>query len=44
MMMVTELAPLGSLLDYLHKQCTHISIYTLWQYSTQVSHVLPLEN
>lgn len=36
LMMVTELAPLGSLLDSLHKQCTHTSICSLWQYATQV--------
>ena len=39
MMMVTELAPLGSLLDQLHKQCGRTSIHSLWQYSTQVSTV-----
>lgn len=37
MMMVTELAPLGALLDYLRKQCGHISILTLCDYALQVA-------
>lgn len=37
LMMVTELAPLGSLLDYLHKECSHTSICTLWQFASQVT-------
>ncbi|KAK4018367.1 hypothetical protein OUZ56_000428 [Daphnia magna] len=37
LMMVTELAPLGSLLDYLHKECSHTSICTLWQFASQVA-------
>ena len=37
MMMITELAPLGSLRDYLRKQCQHISITTLWEYALQVA-------
>lgn len=37
MMMVTELAPLGSLRDYLRKQCGHILITDLWEYALQVS-------
>ncbi|XP_063989983.1 tyrosine-protein kinase sid-3 [Diachasmimorpha longicaudata] len=37
MMMVTELAPLGALLDYLRKQCGHISVLTLCDYSLQVA-------
>lgn len=37
MMMVTELASLGSLLDYLRKQCAHTPINTLWDYSLQVA-------
>lgn len=37
MMMVTELAPLGSLRDYLRKQCGHIMITDLWEYALQVS-------
>lgn len=37
LMMVTELAPLGSLLDYLHKQCSCISICDLWQFASQVN-------
>ncbi|XP_046389699.1 activated Cdc42 kinase Ack isoform X2 [Ischnura elegans] len=37
MMMVTELAPLGSLLDYLRKQCRHTPLTTLWDYAVQVA-------
>ncbi|XP_058805113.1 activated Cdc42 kinase Ack [Phymastichus coffea] len=37
MMMVTELAPLGALLDYLRKQCGHISVLTLCNYALQVA-------
>ncbi|KAK3860468.1 hypothetical protein Pcinc_033481 [Petrolisthes cinctipes] len=37
LMMVTELAPLGSLLDYLRKQLTHVSITTLSNYSVQIA-------
>ncbi|XP_033207300.1 activated CDC42 kinase 1 isoform X1 [Belonocnema kinseyi] len=37
MMMVTELAPLGALLDYLRKQCSHISVLTLCNYALQVA-------
>lgn len=37
MMMVTELAPLGSLRDYLRKQCGHILITDLWEYALQVA-------
>lgn len=37
LMMVTELAPLGALLDYLRKQLNQISVATLWDYATQVS-------
>ncbi|KAJ8668984.1 hypothetical protein QAD02_000243 [Eretmocerus hayati] len=37
MMMVTELAPLGALLDYLRKQCGHISVSTLCNYALQVA-------
>jgi len=35
--MVTELAPLGSLRDYLRKQCGHILITDLWEYALQVA-------
>ena len=35
--MVTELAPLGALLDYLRKQCAHISILMLCDYALQVA-------
>ncbi|XP_076300615.1 activated Cdc42 kinase [Lasioglossum baleicum] len=37
MMMVTELAPLGALLDYLRKQCGRISVLTLCNYALQVA-------
>ncbi|CAH0554680.1 unnamed protein product [Brassicogethes aeneus] len=37
MMMVTELAPLGSLLDYLRKQCQHTPVPMLCEYSTQIA-------
>lgn len=36
-MMVTELAPLGNLRDYIRKQCQHIAITTLWNYASQVA-------
>lgn len=36
-MMVTELAPLGALLDYLRQQCSRISILTLCNYALQVA-------
>ena len=35
--MVTELAALGSLRDYLRKQCGHIMITDLWEYALQVA-------
>ncbi|XP_014483921.1 PREDICTED: uncharacterized protein LOC106749216 [Dinoponera quadriceps] len=37
MMMVTELAPLGALLDYLRQQCSRISVLTLCNYALQVA-------
>lgn len=37
MMMVTELAPLGALLDYLRQQCGRISVLTLCNYALQVA-------
>lgn len=37
MMMVTQLASLGSLLDYLRKQGGRLAITTLWDYATQVA-------
>ncbi|XP_043494183.1 activated CDC42 kinase 1 [Polistes fuscatus] len=37
MMMVTELAPLGALLDYLRKQCGRISVLALCNYALQVA-------
>lgn len=36
-MMVTELASLGSLLDYLRKQCSQISILKIYDYALQVA-------
>ncbi|XP_059475448.1 activated Cdc42 kinase Ack isoform X2 [Neocloeon triangulifer] len=36
-MMVTELAPLGCLLDYLRKQCQHTPITSLHDYALQVA-------
>lgn len=37
MMMVTELATLGSLLDNLRKQCQHTSVTLLCEYASQVA-------
>lgn len=37
LMMITELAPHGSLLDYLRKQLGQLSISLLWDYATQVA-------
>ncbi|XP_025835458.1 activated CDC42 kinase 1 isoform X2 [Agrilus planipennis] len=37
MMMVTELAPLGSLLDCLRKECQHTPVTLLSEYATQVA-------
>lgn len=37
MMMITELAPLGSLRDYLRKQCQLVAITSLWEYALQVA-------
>lgn len=37
LMMVTELAPLGSLLEYLRKQCSQISVLILWDYALQIA-------
>lgn len=36
-MMVTELAALGSLLDYLRKQCCRISLLKIYDYALQVA-------
>lgn len=36
-MMVTELAPLGSLLDFLRKQCGHTPLPQLWEFAIQVA-------
>ncbi|ENN75663.1 hypothetical protein YQE_07761, partial [Dendroctonus ponderosae] len=37
MMMVTELAQLGSLLEFLRKQCQHTAVPMLCEYATQVA-------
>lgn len=37
LMMVTELAPLGSLRDYLRKQCHHVPVATLVDYAVQIA-------
>ncbi|CAH0385036.1 unnamed protein product [Bemisia tabaci] len=37
LMMVTELAPLGSLLDFLRKQCGHTPLPQLWEFAIQVA-------
>lgn len=37
MMMVTELASLGSLLDCLRKECQHTPVPLLSEYATQVA-------
>ncbi|XP_044732904.1 uncharacterized protein LOC123295568 [Chrysoperla carnea] len=37
LMMVTELAPLGSLLDWLRKQCQRTPVSTLWLFAYQVA-------
>lgn len=37
MMMVTELAPLGALLDILRKQCQHTPVTMLCSYASQVA-------
>lgn len=37
LMMVTELAPLGALVDYLRKQCAHTPITSLCEYAMQIS-------
>lgn len=37
MMMIVELAPLGSLIDFLHKQCGHVPITMIWDFAIQVA-------
>lgn len=37
MMMVTELAPLGALIDALRKQCMHTPVTLLCEYAAQVA-------
>ena len=36
MMMIVELAPLGSLVDWMHKQCGNILITSIWDYAIQI--------
>ena len=36
MMMVVELAPLGSLIDWMHKQCAQIPIVSIWDFAIQI--------
>ena len=37
MMMVVELCSLGSLMDWMHKQCGHISICRIWDFAIQIA-------
>ena len=37
MMMIVELAPLGSLIDFLHKQCGHVPITMIWDFAIQIA-------
>merc|ERR1719422_2565593 len=37
MMMIVELAPLGSLIDFMHKQCGHVPITMIWDFALQVA-------
>ena len=37
MMMIVELAPLGSLMDWMHKQCGHVSISRIWDFAIQIA-------
>ncbi|TRY70427.1 hypothetical protein TCAL_09298 [Tigriopus californicus] len=37
MMMIVELAPLGSLIDFLHKQCGHVPLTTIWDFAIQIA-------
>jgi len=37
MMMIVELAPLGSLLDWMRKQCDRIPIISIWDYAIQIA-------
>ena len=36
MMMVVELAPLGSLIDWMHKQCSQVPIVAIWDFAIQI--------
>ena len=36
MMMIVELAPLGSLIDWMRKQCDRIPIISIWDYAIQI--------
>ena len=37
MMMIVELAPLGALIDFLHKQCGRVPLTTILDYAIQVA-------
>ncbi len=37
MMMIVELAPLGSLIDFLHRQCGHVPVPMIWDFALQVA-------
>ena len=37
MMMIVELAPLGSLIDWMHKQCGNILISRVWDLAIQIA-------
>ena len=37
MMMIVELAPLGSLVDWMHKQCGNIAISRIWDLAIQIA-------
>ena len=37
MMMIVELAPLGSLIDYLRKQLNRMPINVIWEYAIQIA-------
>jgi activated CDC42 kinase 1 len=36
MMMVVELAPIGSLIDYLRKQLNRMPVNSIWDYAIQI--------
>ncbi|QQP34910.1 Activated CDC42 kinase 1like, partial [Caligus rogercresseyi] len=37
LMMIVELAPLGSLLDYLHKHCERLPLTVIWDFAIQIA-------